>query len=75
MKEKMTVRELLTSGLINEATEYEIMTCNDPLEFCPDDPIVFAAFADFVVDSISASGDGKIRIFFAMQPEIRRAAS
>ena len=73
LKEKMTVRELLDSGLFTDKTEYEIMTCNDPVEFWPEDPFMYAAFADFVVDNIAASADGKIQIYFSMQPEIRRA--
>lgn len=72
LREKMTLRELLQSGLISSGTEYELMGCNDPIYFDPDDSILFAAFSDFVVDSITASGDGKMRIFFSLTPEIRR---
>ena len=73
LKEKMTVRELLTSGLVESGTVYELMVCNSPIEFDADDCILFAAFADFVVDCIQPAGEGKMRIFFSLTPEIRRA--
>ncbi len=75
MKEKMTVSELLNCGAICDGTEYEIVTCNGPVEFDPEDCFMYEAFADFVVDSVAASGDMKMKIFLCMKPEIRRAAS
>ncbi len=73
MNGKMTLQELVDSGLFGSDTKFFLVTTGSDIAFDPDDFYLAGAFGDYIIDRVRASGDDTVRIFFDVQPA-RRAA-
>ncbi len=75
MQGKMTLRELVASNLFDSNTKFSLVTTGDDIPFDPDDYFVATAFGDYVVYKAEASDKDTIRIYFDIQPMVRRAGT
>ncbi len=72
MKEKMTLRELIASGIFDSETKFFLVTTGDDIPLDPDDYFVMYAFGDYAIYKVEASDKGAIRVFFDIQPMVRK---